>query len=132
MPRLVKGAKWTYGWVVVGPDGKIKIPPEAWREFGFQAGAEAFYTPGSRRSGGFAISTSGLMAAASERLGGAGMRVLGRGRFGDGGTVLPPPEVGVQPGAKLLTVRGSCYGLGFVAKGPIYEEALQHPELESF
>jgi hypothetical protein len=40
--------------------------------------------------------------------------------------------VGVRPGDKLLTVRGSCYGLGFVAKGPIYEEALQHPELERY
>jgi hypothetical protein len=45
-------------------------------------------------------------------------------------TVLP--EVGVKPGDKLLTVRGSRYGLGFIAKGPIYEEALEHPELEYF
>jgi hypothetical protein len=57
MPRLVKGAKWTYGWVVVGPAGEMTIPPEAWREFGFQAGDEAVFLPGSRRSGGFSIST---------------------------------------------------------------------------
>ena len=30
MPRLVKGAKWTFGWVVVGPEREIAIPPEAW------------------------------------------------------------------------------------------------------
>jgi hypothetical protein len=29
-------------------------------------------------------------------------------------------------------VRGSRYGLGFVAQGPIYEEALKHPELGCF
>ena len=43
-----------------------------------------------------------------------------------------PPEVGVKPGDRLLAVRGSRYGLSFVARGPIYEEALKHPELEVF
>jgi hypothetical protein len=46
--------------------------------------------------------------------------------------VTVPPEVGVKPGDKLLTVRGSRYGLAFVAQGPIYEEALKHLELEVF
>jgi hypothetical protein len=132
MPRLVKGGKWAYGWVVVGPEGEIIIPPEAWREFGFRAGDEAIFTPGSRKSGGFAISRPELMEEVSERLGGGTLRVLARGRFGDNGRVMVPPEVGVQPGDRLLTVRGSRYGLGFVAQGPIYEEALKHPELECF
>jgi hypothetical protein len=29
-------------------------------------------------------------------------------------------------------VRGSELGLGFVQRGSIYEEALQHPEIEVF
>jgi hypothetical protein len=132
MPRLVKGGKWAYSWVVIGPEGEITIPPEAWREFGFQTGDEAIFTPGSCRSGGFAISTPGLMAEVSERLEGATMRVLARGRFAEGGRVTVPPEVGVKPNDRLLAVRGSRYGLGFVARGPIYEEALKHPELEVF
>ena len=131
MPRLVKGAKWTYGWVVVGPERRVAIPPEAWREFGFQAGDEAIFTPGSRRSGGFAVSTPELMAEVREKMTGAELRELARGRFEDG-WVTVPPEVGVKPGDKLLTVRGSRYGLGFIAKGPIYEEAVNHPELECF
>ena len=57
MPRLVKGAKWTFGWVVVGPERKIVIPPEAWDEYGFQVGDEAIFTPGSLKSGGFGVST---------------------------------------------------------------------------
>ena len=129
MPRLVKGAKWTFGWVVVGPDRQIAIPPEAWREYGFLAGDEAIFTPGSLKSGG--ISTLALMAEASGKMGGAGLGELGRSRFGDG-RVLVPPEVDVKAGHRLLTVRGSCYGLGFVARGPIYKEALEHPELEVF
>jgi hypothetical protein len=129
MPRLVKGGKWAYGWVVVGPEGEITIPPEAWREFGFRAGDEAIFTPGSRKSGGFAISRPELMAEFSERLGSGTLRVLARGRFGDR-RVTVPPEVGVQPGDRLLAVCGSRYGLGFVAQGPIYEEALKRPEEE--
>ena len=131
MPRLVKGAKWTFGWVVVGPDRQIAVPPEAWREYGFQAGDEAIFTPGSLKSGGFGISTPALMAEASGKIGGAGLRELGQSRFGDG-RVAAPPEVDVKPGHRLLTVRGSRYGLGFVARGPIYKEALEHPELEVF
>lgn len=132
MPRLVKGAKWTYGWVVVGPGGEVTIPPEAWQEFGFQAGDEAVFTPGSRRSGGFGISTLELMGEVSDRLKGGTLRVLARGRFDEGGWVIVPPEVGPKPGDRLLTVRGSRYGLGFVANGPVFEEALRHPELECF
>jgi hypothetical protein len=132
MPRLVKGGKWAYGWVVIGSEGEITIPPQAWREFGFQAGGEAIFTAGSRRSGGFALSTPGLMEEVSERLEGAALRVLARGWFAEWGRVTVPPEVGVKPGDRLLAVRGSRYGLGFVAQGPIYEEALKHPELEVF
>lgn len=132
MPRLVKGAKWTYGWVVIGPKGEVTIPPEAWREFGFQPGEEAVFTLGSRRSGGFGLSSPSLMGKVSERLGGATLRVLARGWFSEGGRVVVPSEVGVKPGDRLLTVRGTRYGLGFVARGPIYEEALKHSALEVF
>ena len=45
---------------------------------------------------------------------------------------MAPPEVDVKPGERLLAVRGSRYGLGFVARGPIYEEALKRHELECF
>jgi hypothetical protein len=132
MPRLVKGGKWVYGWVVIGPEGEVTIPPEAWREFGFQGGGEALFTPGSRRSGGFSISTSELMAEVCERMGGNRVHLLGRGQFIEGGWVTASPELGLRPGDRLLAVRGSRYGLGFVAQGPIYEEALKHPELENF
>lgn len=44
MPRLVKGGKWVYGWVTVGPEGKVAIPPEAWREYDFHAGNKAIFS----------------------------------------------------------------------------------------
>lgn len=88
--------------------------------------------PGSCRSGGFAISTTALLAELSGQIDGAMPRILARGRFG-AGQVFLPPETGLQPGTRLLAVRGSRYGLGFVAQGPIYEEALkQTGRLEVF
>lgn len=131
MPRLVKGGKWTYGWVVVGADRTIVIPPPAWRKYGFQAEEAAIFVAGSRTSGGFAISTPRLTAESDAKRGGVGLRGLGCGRFGDERIVLPP-EIPVAPGARLLAVLGSCYGLSFIVRGPIYEEAIRHPELEVF
>jgi hypothetical protein len=131
MPRLTKGAKWTYGWVVVGPEREIKIPPAAWDEYGFRKGGAAIFTPGSRKSGGFGIIGSALVAEAERKPISAFLRELGRCRFGDR-RVMVPTEVGVMPGDQLLTVRGSRYALGFIARGPIHDEALKHTELELF
>jgi hypothetical protein len=60
------------------------------------------------------------------------LRILGRSRFGDGQVPLPP-EIPGRPGDRLLAVRGSRFALGLVARGPIYQEALNHPDkLEVF
>ncbi len=127
MPQLVKGGKWVFGWVSVGPQGALRIPPEAWAEYGFRAGEEAAFLPGSRTSGGFGLSTPRLLAQAAEPL---QLRSLALGWIGENGRIVVPEAVGVQPGSHLLVVRGSGRALGFVARGPIYEEALRHPELE--
>jgi hypothetical protein len=131
MARMVKGAKWTYGWVVVGTDRQVKVPPQAWAEFGFQRGDQAVFLCGSRTSGGFSLSTPRLLERFSAPPGGVRHRLLDIGRFGDG-QVSIPRQVGVRPGDRLLTARGSRCGLGFISKGPIYEEALAHPALDVF
>jgi hypothetical protein len=51
MPQLVKGGKWVFGWVIVGRQREMQIPPEANAEYGFQTGDQVFLLPGSRRSG---------------------------------------------------------------------------------
>jgi hypothetical protein len=129
MPQLVKGGKWVFGWVVVGPGAELVIPPEAWAEYQFQVGDEVTFIAGSRRSGGFGLSHARLLADAPTPL---RTRALGWGRIENAGRVVASAEVGVQPGDRLLVVRGSGRALGFVARGPIYEEALQHPELACF
>jgi hypothetical protein len=59
-------------------------------------------------------------------------RALARGRVDEHGRVVVPSPVQVRPGDRLLVVRGSGRALGFVAHGPIYEEACRHPELTCF
>ena len=109
-------------------DWALVLPPEAWAEYGFQPGEEAAFLPGSRTSGGFGLSTPRLLAQAAGPL---RSRCLALGRISDDGRIEVPSAVGVQPGSRLLVVRGSGRALGFVARGPIYEEALRHPELET-
>jgi hypothetical protein len=107
----------------------LTIPPAAWKEYQFQIGDEVTFIPGSRRSGGFGLSHSRLLAAMPEPL---QVRALARGRVAGLGRVAAPAKVGVQPGERLLAVRGSGRALSFVARGPIYEEALKHPNIQVF
>jgi hypothetical protein len=127
MPQLVKGGKWVFGWVIVGGQGQLTIPPEARGEYGFQSGEAAVFVPGSRSSGGFGLSTPRLLAQMSDPL---RVRILARARIGEDDQTVVPAALRIRPGARLLAVRGSCRALGFVARGPIYDEALLHPELE--
>ncbi|MHA1303180.1 MAG: hypothetical protein ACTSQE_06635 [Candidatus Heimdallarchaeaceae archaeon] len=55
MPILVKGGKYTFGWSVIGKDGKVVIPPEAMEYYNFKIGEKIILTNGSTRSGGFSI-----------------------------------------------------------------------------
>jgi len=141
MVRMVKGAKWTYGWVVVSADRRIEIPPEAWQAYGFACGDEAVFSRGSSTSGGFAITTPSLLVSACSKMNGAALAdraasggttvEFGKSRFADGWVSLPP-TVRAEPGDRLLAVRGSRWALAFVARGRIYREAMKHPELEVF
>jgi hypothetical protein len=134
MPRLAKGGKWVYSWVVISAERKMPIPPEAWQEYGFQAGSQVVLLRGSRRSGGFGISTPERIADAGWQRPSIGQlemgtRVLGQARLERDGSVTLPPAIEAEPGDRLLAVRGSRLALGLVARGPIYEEATRHPEL---
>lgn len=126
MPRLVKGGKWVYGWVVVGPGLMLSIPPAAWREYGFQAGGEALLLRGSRTSGGFGLADAAILSAH------LATRVPGRARFDKEAQATLPAGAPALPGDRLLAVFGSGYALGLLARGPIYQAALEYEELEVF
>jgi hypothetical protein len=129
MPQLVKGGKWIFGWVVVGPDREIRIPSEAYIEYGFQAGEPVFFLAGSRTSGGFSILREARLPDSEIPL---DKRAMATGVVGVRGCIVLPSEIGVLPGDRLLAGRGSGLALGFLRQGPIFEEALRHEELQVF
>jgi len=125
MPQLAKGGKWVFGWAIVNQENEVLIPPAAFSEYGFQAGEAVFFARGSRTSGGFGIGRQARLADSILR-----PRFFAEAKIGAGGRVCLPPEAGAQPGERLLVVRGSGLALGFIQRGPIYEEALRHSEIE--
>jgi hypothetical protein len=129
MPQLAKGGKWVFGWVVVGPRREIRIPPEAYAEYGFQAGEEVVFLAGSHTSRGFSIGRPERLQRLEIPL---IQRATGRGRINEGGKILLPPGIDIPPGERLLAGRGSGLALAFIQQGRIFEEALQHAELKIF
>jgi len=129
MPQLAKGGKWVFGWVVVGPQREIRIPPDAYTEYGFQAGEEVVFLAGSRTSRGFSIGRPVKLARAKIPLEG---HAVGKGKIGPSGIIELPPELHITPGDRLPAGRGSGLALGFIRQGPIFAEALRHPELATF
>ncbi len=129
MPQLAKGGKWVFGWVEVGSNLEIRIPPDAYSEYKFQAGEPVFFLAGSRTSGGFSILRKARLPDSKIPL---ERRALAAGVIGENGRVVLPSETGVLPGQRLLAARGSGLAPGFLRKGPIYQEALSHPEIEIF
>jgi len=129
MPQMNKGGKWVFGWCVVGASGEIRIPPEAYAEYGFQAGDPIVYLRGSRCSGGFSVGRLHKLAGSAGPL---LRRSLGQGIVQEMGRIAVPPETGLRSGQHLLAVRGSGYAVLFLTCGPIYEEALTRLNLETF
>lgn len=128
MPQLAKGGKWIFGWVVVGRDHEIRIPPEAYTEYGFRSGEAVVFLHGSRTSGGFGLGRFKVLQQ-KELL---QKRIYAKGIMGENMIVFLPSAVEVQAGERLLVGRGSGLALGFFQRGFIYDEAIKHPEIESF
>jgi bifunctional DNA-binding transcriptional regulator/antitoxin component of YhaV-PrlF toxin-antitoxin module len=57
----VKGGKHVYGWSEVGSEGKVVVPDEALAEYNLKPPSKVILLSGSRRSGGFALTTVSLL-----------------------------------------------------------------------
>lgn len=154
MPQLAKGGKHVFGWSRVGAGGRVRIPPEAAREYGLESDMDVVLVSGSRTSGGFGLMKPHLVASSPLGTalrecpgllhdGGRGELVAWKTRFytrlslHGGGFQLPAAEgstygYDVRPGDLLLVVRGSCVGPSFLSRGPLVEQARGHHELEVF
>jgi len=127
MPQLAKGGKWVFGWVVLGQNYELSIPPAAYNEYGFHPGEAVAFIRGSRRSGGFGLGKRERLALSPIR-----SRILAEGTMGEQMQVILPKTLGIQPGEHLLVVRGSGLALSFLQQGPICDEAQNHPKVEVF
>jgi len=154
LPQLVKGGKHAYGWSEVGTTGKVAVPEEALAEYNFMAPCKVILLSGSKRSGGFALTTASLLKnsvlsrpldenpklASFQLPEGETITVNGKPycwvTLNTDGSITVPLETlkqyGVNAGDRLLSVRGSCFALAFCVKGPIIEEAKKHPNLTVF
>jgi len=129
MPQMNKGGKWVFGWFVVGPSREIRIPPEAFAEYGFRTDEPTLYLRGSRRSGGFSVGRQQKLAGSASPI---MRRCMGHGIVQVEGRIALPPDAHIQPGERLLSVRGSGYAVVFITGGPIYEEALKRSDIMTF
>jgi hypothetical protein len=153
MPQLVKGGKHVFGWCVLSANGRLRVPPEALAEYGFPSDGEVILITGSQTSGGFGLTTSvrlakskigpglanALRTGSIDEHGERMIRLQGRTcwltSLLDGYVLLSKPALqyyALQPGDRLLAVRGSGLAIGFICKGPIVQEAQKHPELVQY
>lgn len=129
MPQMNKGGKWVFGWCLVSAGGEIQIPPAAYAEYGFQPGDALIYLCGSRRSGGFSVGRVEKLEGSDNPI---LRRSIGKGAILSGGRISVPAGANIQPGERLLAVRGSGYAVIFLRRGPIYERALNRADIEVF
>lgn len=148
--QLVKGGKHTFGWSAVTESGTVAIPPEAVAEYGLSEGHRLIVVPGSRTSGGFALSMPGVVGGSILGVVLEEHPELGEFRIPEGEVVehrgraycwvrlrrgaihLSPQTLrryGIHIGGRLLAIRGSGLALGFAVRGPIVQEARKHREL---
>mgnify|MGYP006308213043 CR=1 FL=1 len=154
MPKLVKGGKYVFGWVAVGENGEISIPPEAADEYGLTEPRDLIAIEGSQAGGGFGVSRLDKLADSplgvileryAELESGSGeepvlvegrSKIYARVSLNGEGRLLFTPEIleafGIRPGDKILALRGSNLALSYAVRGPIVEEAARHPELKVF
>lgn len=151
MPQLVKGGKNVFAWSGVSDMGRILIPEDAFKEYGFVENETVILMSGSKTSGGFSLvrmrrlqdsPISSVLREHPELMNqgipeGKSLEINSRyfcwTLVKDGGITIPHdtlPDYGIKRGDMLLVVRGSSLGLGFIVRGPIIEEAKKHKELK--
>jgi hypothetical protein len=157
MPQLVKGGKYVFGISQLSAEYQIQIPPEAFSEYELGNTLSIVLIPGSKTSGGFAINSPVRLSQSKlynllkpldylEKFGTFGVpayalknissRMVVWIPLNKEGRFLLTPELarvlGLEVNHKLVVVKGGYIGPGFVARGPIYEEAMCHPKLKIF
>ncbi|MFX1571838.1 MAG: hypothetical protein ACFFB0_03740 [Promethearchaeota archaeon] len=154
MPQIVKGGKYLFGWSKVGHQGKVKIPPKAYEEYNLKQDKCAILFSGSKTSGGFGLSSvrilkNSIMKELIDKNTSLAKYKIPEGEIIESNnkkycwvTILKDKSIflpertlkafEINKNDTLLSGRGSHLAIGFIAKGPIFEEAKKHPEIEIF
>ncbi|MEJ2249316.1 MAG: hypothetical protein P8Y97_06605 [Candidatus Lokiarchaeota archaeon] len=156
MPQLVKGGKFVFGWSKVHPDGRIRIPDDALKEYDLSDEEKVILMSGSKKSGGFGITTierlknsklndlivKFLQKEDNKEYNLNSLVILNKNRMlawaeiKPGGFLKVKEKIlksyGVSIGDELLSVRGSSLALGIIIKGSIYDEAKKHHNIQRF
>ncbi len=148
MPQIAKGGKFVFGWSIINPDGRLRIPEMAHEEYHLSNGSAAVLFSGSKKSGGFCVSNHALMKDSVftelfiQHPGlhdhsldeGACVRYKGRHycrvTLHPGGIISLPAHTmrsfSIKPGDRLLAIRGSNIAFVLAVKGPLIEAATRY------
>jgi hypothetical protein len=154
VPQVTKGGKYVFGISVIRPDGAVIIPPEAMQEYKYSDVDIVLLMSGSRTSGGFVLTVKRLIekseiypifykAPGLVEFSLPEMEIVKNAGRSFCWTVIQPgghivlatralSAYGIKPGDRLTAVRGSNYGITFLAKGPLWQRIVKHTELVTF
>ena len=151
MPQLAKGGKNVFAWSKINNEGRLIIPEDAFKEYGFKEEETAILMSGSKKSRGFGLSrlvkfmnspiSSSVVEAHPELVSQEipeGETICYKSRYfcwvriRNRSITLSATSLrnyGIGNKGLLLAVRGSDFGIGFIVRGPIIEKARKHDEL---
>jgi len=158
MPQLVKRGKYVFGWTMINDNYKVRIPDEAYEEYGLTRSDKAILISGSKSSGGLSVnspdsiyyskfSNQVLTAVGYNRASGKfsidRLEIVKLGERLISWTILDKEKyfhlseifigkLDIKKGDRLLVIRGSGIGPSFIRKGIIFNEALKHKDILEF
>ncbi len=155
MPQLVKGGKYVFGWTCINKYYRVRIPDETYEEYKFVKNDKLILISGSKTSGGFSLNR--LDSIINSKFGEKIIQAIGYDRELDRFNIDKLEMIklserliswtniyedkylqlsesflerfGINLYDRLLVVRGSGVGPGFIKKGIIYKEALNHDNI---
>ncbi|HOO76839.1 MAG TPA: hypothetical protein PLI51_06520 [bacterium] len=153
MPKLGTGREFAYGWTVLDERGRLRIPPDACREYGILPG-DPLVVLGGNEGEGFGVARLETLKRSPMRVildrypelaapeVGAETMVEGRSRYylrlpaGEEGTVSLSSArmevLGIGPGTRFLALRGNEVMISFVGGGELFETARDREDLPSW
>lgn len=145
MPQMNKGGKFIFGESAIRPDGLVQFPPQAAEEYRIASEGRVYLFTGSKVTGSFCVTRQGLLlpsklghilteTPALLNYGASEGRFLPyKGRaycwtvISEIGEIRLTDEMmaflGLESGARLLSIRSSDIAFTMGAKGPLMEKA---------